>query len=211
MSVQIGIPNVISQMRVSNDFHYYKARGDTPVNRYLPFQTPAGQLGVWNMAKDFMWAVPLITTKTIVLEDWAFRVTIAQAGKVLKSAIYADARNTMYPTTLLHSLEALPCNIAGLQVSSTIDILLRRNVLLWWVIWGSGTPEVLAHSMSVNTALIGFRPDMATNSWGAHGYGYPLIYTGNFPDPFPPWLGGTSTRIFSNTLYPAVMMKYRNA
>ncbi|MBA7491226.1 hypothetical protein ES702_01771 [subsurface metagenome] len=207
---QKGIPNAISMAAGAFDIHsFFKRDSIAPTKNYTGIIEHA-EIGVDPVVTDIIYLTPLVIPKGMLINMWAYRVTVLAAGENLRVGLYANEPATLMPTTLLKDWGEFSLGATGTFYTGVLDYFLPGKRIYWLATWVSGGAAWFANLTPADRhGLVGYDSAGEIEIYPSIGFKFTKIYDGIFPDPWPDYAAGMRG-LPSNEKTPGIFFRFHN-
>lgn len=178
------------------EYFFFRQVGTTPIERwYYAGGSQSGSGTATNtVSAGALLALPFVTTRSLVADRIACRVTTASSGSNLRMGIYRATSDTnLYPNELLLDTGNISSATTGVKVA-TISQTLSENILYWFVLLTSAGITMQAMPSGTLWAILGLDSGLNT----VPGIGFETTITfGPLPATYP---AGASVRLNSPSI-----------
>lgn len=207
---QKGIPNAISQAMATPDLlSFRKADSIAPTSNYLG-QISHAAISTGQVPVGIVYCCPLVMPKGLLLNKFCYRVTVPEAGEVLRVGIYSNKPGTLFPQTLVKDFGEYSIAGAGVFWSATLDYFLYGKSVHWLATWVSAGAAWFGQlSATGRLGLCGYNSAGEVEQYPGDGFKFTKAYDGIFPDPYPDYAAGTRFHPTDENI-PGIFLRLHN-
>jgi len=207
---QKGIPNAISMAAGAFDMHSFRKRDSIAPTANYTGMIEHAEIAVDPVVTDRIYLQPLVIPKGILINKWAYRVTVLAAGENLRVGVYANEPATLWPTTLIKDWGEFSLGATGTFYTGILDYFLPGKRIYWVATWVSGGAAWFAMLNPADRhGLGGYDNTGAVENCPNVGFKFDKVYDGIFPDPWPDYAAGVRG-IPSDEKSPAIFFRFHN-
>jgi len=207
---QKGIPNAISMAAGAFDMHSFRKRDSVPPTKNY---TGIDQHGVITVGAQFTGVIhlqPLVIPKGVLINKWAYRVTVSAGGEVMRVGMYANEPATLMPTTLIKDWGEFSLGANGSFYTGILDYFLPGKRVYWVATWISGGAAWLAGIEGTDRfSLVGYDNAGDVENCQCVGFKFSKVYDGIFPNTWPDYAAGMRG-LPSDEISPGIFFRFHN-